>query len=67
MYGVAIPTADGIRKVLELVGANKYGGQRVLWHNLREEPVCFFTSFAGCFFVFLMVDNEVSFVSTACV
>ncbi len=52
MYGVAIPTADGIRKVLELVGANKYGGQRVLWHNLREEPVCFFTSFCGCFFVF---------------
>lgn len=41
VYGVAIPTADGIRKVLELVGANKFGGQRVLWHNLREEPVVY--------------------------
>jgi hypothetical protein len=41
VYGVAIPTVDGIRRVLELIGANKYGCQRVLWHNLREEPVIY--------------------------
>jgi hypothetical protein len=41
VYGVAIPTVDGIRRVLELIGASKYGCQRVLWHNLREEPVCY--------------------------
>lgn len=39
VYGVAIPTVDGIRRVLELIGAGKYESQRVLWHNLREEPV----------------------------
>jgi protein-tyrosine phosphatase len=41
VYGVAIPTVDGIRRVLELIGASKYGCQRVLWHNLREEPVVY--------------------------
>lgn len=42
VYGVAIPTVDGIRRVLELVGASKHGSkQRVLWHNLREEPVVY--------------------------
>lgn len=40
VFGVAIPTADGIRRVLELVGASRSGGSHVLWHNLREEPVC---------------------------
>lgn len=40
VYGVAIPTVDGIRRVLDLVGASKHGSSRhVLWHNLREEPV----------------------------
>ncbi|KAG6550760.1 hypothetical protein Mapa_007664 [Marchantia paleacea] len=41
VFGVAIPTVDGIRRVLELVGASKNAGQRVLWHNLREEPVLY--------------------------
>eukprot|EP00250_Pteridium_aquilinum_P010976 c19759_g1_i1 orf=495-4313(+) len=42
VYGVAIPTIDGIRRVLELVGACKHGSkQHVLWHNLREEPVVY--------------------------
>ncbi|MCO5554907.1 hypothetical protein L7F22_008445 [Adiantum nelumboides] len=42
VYGVAIPTVDGIRKVLDLVGACKLGSKRrVLWHNLREEPVVY--------------------------
>ena len=43
IYGVAIPTVDGIRRVLDLVGASRHGPNRhVLWHNLREEPVCYF-------------------------
>ncbi|XP_024527697.1 paladin isoform X2 [Selaginella moellendorffii] len=42
VFGVAIPTIDGIRKVLDLIGANRNGGhKRVLWHNLREEPVIY--------------------------
>eukprot|EP00897_Mesotaenium_endlicherianum_P000190 jgi/Mesen1/10171/ME000076S09681 len=41
IYGVAIPTADGIRHVLDLVGASREGGRRVLWHNMREEPVIY--------------------------
>ncbi|CAM6102777.1 unnamed protein product [Calypogeia fissa] len=41
VFGVAIPTVDGIRQVLELVGSSKNGDQRVLWHNLREEPVLY--------------------------
>ena len=39
VYGVAIPTVDGIRNVLHLVGASKSGGRHVVWHNMREEPV----------------------------
>lgn len=42
VFGVAIPTIDGIRRVLDLVGAGKNGSkQHVLWHNLREEPVVY--------------------------
>jgi hypothetical protein len=41
VYGVAIWIVDGIRRVLELIGASKYGCQRILWHNLWEEPVCY--------------------------
>lgn len=42
IYGVAIPTIDGIRQVLELVGASKNSSkQAVLWHSLREEPVVY--------------------------
>lgn len=41
VYGVAIPTAQGIRNVLNLVGAYKKGGRRVIWHNMREEPVLY--------------------------
>ncbi|KAJ7277059.1 hypothetical protein O6H91_Y392300 [Diphasiastrum complanatum] len=42
IYGVAIPTIAGIRRVLNLVGANRSTSQmKVLWHNLREEPVVY--------------------------
>ncbi|GBF92770.1 paladin [Raphidocelis subcapitata] len=40
VYGVAIPTVRGVRNVLDAVGAAK-GARRVLWHNLREEPVIY--------------------------
>lgn len=40
VHGVAIPTLDGIRNVLEHVGAQLNGIQaKVLWISLREEPV----------------------------
>lgn len=42
VHGVAIPTVQGIRNVLDLIGALKNGKEkRVLWHNLREEPVVY--------------------------
>eukprot|EP01018_Ginkgo_biloba_P004365 Gb_39662 [translate_table: standard] len=40
VYGVANPTVDGIRAVIQRVGGAK-GGRRVLWHNTREEPVVY--------------------------
>lgn len=40
VHGVAIPTIVGIHNVLKHIGAQKGGKQaRVLWINLREEPV----------------------------
>eukprot|EP00268_Persea_americana_P018041 TRINITY_DN18855_c0_g1_i4.p1 TRINITY_DN18855_c0_g1~~TRINITY_DN18855_c0_g1_i4.p1 ORF type:complete len:1287 (-),score=280.78 TRINITY_DN18855_c0_g1_i4:321-4181(-) len=42
VHGVAIPTVDGIRNVLNHIGAQKNGKQaQMLWHNLREEPVVY--------------------------
>ncbi|KAK1280944.1 hypothetical protein QJS04_geneDACA004769 [Acorus gramineus] len=42
VHGVAIPTIDGIRNVLDHIGAQKDGKKKcVLWHNLREEPVVY--------------------------
>lgn len=40
VYGAAIPTASGLRLVLDRLGAAK-GRRRVLWHNMREEPVLY--------------------------
>ncbi|KAK2078696.1 hypothetical protein QBZ16_003536 [Prototheca wickerhamii] len=40
VYGVAIPTVAGLRRVLDLLGAAK-GRRRVLWHSMREEPVIY--------------------------
>ncbi|XP_068662565.1 uncharacterized protein [Aristolochia californica] len=42
VHGVAIPTIEGIRNVLNHIGAQRNGKhKRVLWHNLREEPVVY--------------------------
>ncbi|KAK1398683.1 Paladin [Heracleum sosnowskyi] len=42
VYGVAIPTTDGIRNLLDHIGAQRNGKQtQVLWINLREEPVVY--------------------------
>lgn len=40
VYGVANPTAEGIRAVLQRV-AEGNSERPVLWHNMREEPVVY--------------------------
>lgn len=40
VYGVANPTVDGIRSVIQRIGSSR-GGRPVLWHNMREEPVVY--------------------------
>ncbi|KAK8630439.1 hypothetical protein V6N13_079231 [Hibiscus sabdariffa] len=40
VYGVANPTIDGIRSVLQRIGSSK-GGRPAFWHNMREEPVVY--------------------------
>ncbi|TVU46304.1 hypothetical protein EJB05_05830 [Eragrostis curvula] len=40
VYGVANPTVDGIRAVIQRISTNK-GGRPILWHNMREEPVIY--------------------------
>lgn len=40
VYGVANPTIEGIRAVLQRVGDGN-NGRPVLWHNMREEPVVY--------------------------
>ncbi|KAL7112367.1 hypothetical protein ACP275_04G000100 [Erythranthe tilingii] len=40
VYGVANPTVDGIRSVIQRIGSSK-GGRTVFWHNMREEPVVY--------------------------
>ncbi|KAK9804170.1 hypothetical protein WJX73_008272 [Symbiochloris irregularis] len=39
VYGVAIPTVSGLQLVLDGVGNG--GKRKVLWHNMREEPVLY--------------------------
>jgi hypothetical protein len=38
VFGVAIPTAAGARAALDALGAAGHA-RRVVWVNLREEPV----------------------------
>lgn len=40
VYGVANPTVEGIRSVIQRIGSCR-GGRPVLWHNMREEPVIY--------------------------
>ncbi|CAN6916498.1 unnamed protein product [Brassica oleracea] len=42
VHGVAMPTAVGIRNLLDHIGAHKASNQvQVLWISLREEPVIY--------------------------
>lgn len=40
IYGVANPTIDGIRAVIQRVSSS-VGSRPVFWHNMREEPVIY--------------------------
>lgn len=40
VYGVANPTIDGIRSVIQKICSSK-DGRPVFWHNMREEPVIY--------------------------
>ncbi|ONK62990.1 uncharacterized protein A4U43_C07F10250 [Asparagus officinalis] len=40
VYGVANPTVDGIRAVIDRISSSK-GSHPILWHNMREEPVIY--------------------------
>lgn len=51
VHGVAIPTIDGIRNVLDHIGAQMNVKQtQVLWINLREEPVTIFLLLGTIYF-----------------
>ncbi|TPX51665.1 hypothetical protein SeMB42_g01840 [Synchytrium endobioticum] len=41
VFGVAMPTKDGIRKVLQRINAGPGGLRYLLWTCLREEPVLY--------------------------
>lgn len=61
VHGVAIPTIQGIRNVLDLIGALKNGKERrVLWHNLREEPVS--TLYNVCGIAFEMTRELIKYL-----
>jgi len=51
VHGVAIPTVDGIRNVLNHI-RNRQNKQQVLWISLREEPVYFLFFFSIFIFTF---------------
>ncbi|KAI3732551.1 hypothetical protein L1987_63757 [Smallanthus sonchifolius] len=40
VYGVANPTVEGIKSVIQRIGSSKTG-RPVFWHNMREEPVIY--------------------------
>lgn len=40
VYGVANPTIEGIKSVIQRIGSSKTG-RPVFWHNMREEPVIY--------------------------
>ena len=41
VYGVAIPTVLGLRNVLSQLGITAKNGRRLVWVNLREEPLIY--------------------------
>lgn len=40
VYGVANPTVEGIKSVIQRISSSKEG-RPVFWHNMREEPVIY--------------------------
>ncbi|KAF7727042.1 hypothetical protein EC973_008089 [Apophysomyces ossiformis] len=41
IYGVAQPTVDGLRKVIRRLVADRSRNDKILWINLREEPIIY--------------------------
>lgn len=41
IFGTGMPSADGLRRALEKMGASKDGETWVYWTLMREEPVIF--------------------------
>ena len=41
VYGVAMPTVDAIKGVLNKVGGGPEGEKTIFWTSLREEPVLY--------------------------
>ncbi|KAL0085283.1 inositol hexakisphosphate-domain-containing protein [Phycomyces blakesleeanus] len=41
VYGVAQPTVDGLRKVIRRLLTDKPRNEKILWVNLREEPIIY--------------------------
>lgn len=41
MYGVAQPTVNGLRQVIRTLLSDRPKAQRILWINLREEPIIY--------------------------
>lgn len=62
VHGVAIPTILGIRNVLSHIGA--LNSSRVLWINLREEPVSLshaHNNLINFFFLYIHTVSRMSF------
>ena len=41
IYGIAMPTKDAIKRVLNKIGGGPPGNRSILWTSLREEPVIY--------------------------
>ncbi|KXS15115.1 hypothetical protein M427DRAFT_112131 [Gonapodya prolifera JEL478] len=41
LYGTAMPTSEGIRRICRKCGADPSGGRMLLWTSMREEPVIY--------------------------
>lgn len=41
IFGTGMPSADGLRRALDKMGAGKGGDAWVFWTLMREEPVIF--------------------------
>jgi hypothetical protein len=41
VFGVAIPTLQGLRGMLDVMSASVPAGIRIYWSNMREEPLIY--------------------------